>query len=127
MDISLNAAYSPPIFPLELSKRSSILHWPDAFLFSDPLKMTSTIDSPLRFFAESSPSTHLTASITFDLPHPLGPTTPTKFVGKDIFVGSTKLLKPASFMCLSCIAKSYFVMNILNYCYFFNHSFELIL
>ena len=89
--------------------------------------MTSTIDSPLRFFAESSPNTHLTASITLDLPQPLGPTTPTKLVGKDIFVGSTKLLKPASFMCLSCIFKSYFLVNILNYCYFFNHSFKPIL
>ena len=89
--------------------------------------MTSTIDSPLRFLADNSPRTHLTASMTLDLPHPFGPTTPTKFVGKDIFVGSTKLLKPASFMCLSCIVKNYFLIYILNYCSFFNHSFEPIL
>ena len=67
--------------------------------------MTSTIDSPLKFFAESSPNTHLIASITLDLPQPFGPTTPTIFVGKDIFVGSTKLLKPDSFMCFSCILR----------------------
>ena len=80
-----------------------MLHWPDGFLESVPLKITSTIDSPRRFLADNSPSTHLTASITLDLPQPFGPTTPTKLVGKAIFVGSTKLLKPASLMCLSCI------------------------
>ena len=103
IDISLKEAYSPPILPLALSNKSSILHCPEGFLESVPLKITSTIDSPRRFFADSSPSTHLTASITLDLPQPFGPTTPTKFVGNPIFVGSTKLLKPASFMCLSCI------------------------
>ena len=51
--------------------------------------------------------------MTLDLPQPFGPTTPTKFEGKDIFVGSTKLLKPDRF--------------ILNYCSLFNHSFGLIL
>ena len=104
-EISLKAAYSPPTFPLELSNKSSILHCPDGFLCSDPLKITSDIESPLRFFAESSPSTHLTASIILDFPHPFGPTTATIFVGKDILVGSTKLLKPANLMCLSCIKK----------------------
>ena len=89
--------------------------------------MTSTIDSPRRFLAESSPKTHLTASITFDLPQPLGPTTPTQFEGKDIFVGSTKLLKPASFICLSCIIENIFLRDILNYCSLLNHSFALII
>ena len=103
IEISLNDAYSPPIFPIELSNNNSTVHCPEAFLLSEPLKITSTIESPLRFFAESSPKTHLTASITLDLPQPFGPTTPTKFVGKVIFVESTKLLKPESFMCLSCI------------------------
>ena len=89
--------------------------------------MTSTIDSPRRFLADSSPKTHLTASITFDLPQPLGPTTPTKFEGKDIFVGSTKLLKPDSFICLSCIFENIFLKDILNYCSLLDHSFALIL
>jgi hypothetical protein len=40
--------------------------------------------SPLRFFAEPSPKTHLTASIIFDLPHPLGPTTEKISEGKGI-------------------------------------------
>ena len=105
METSLKDAYSPPILALELSKRSSMLHCPEGFLFSEPLKITSAIDSPRRFFAESSPSTQRTASITFDFPHPFGPTTPTILVGNDIFVGSTKLLKPDSFMCFSCILR----------------------
>ena len=104
-----------------------MLHCPDAFLFSEPLKITSTIDSPLRFLADNSPSTHLTASITLDLPQPLGPTTPTIFVGNDIFVGSTKLLKPDSFICFSCISRVKFLGIYYNSCDFFNHSFKSIL
>ena len=59
--------------------------------------------SPLRFFAEPSPKTHLTASMIFDLPHPLGPTTADISEGKGILVGSTKDLKPERLMCLSLI------------------------
>jgi hypothetical protein len=36
------------------------------------------------------------ASMTLDLPHPLGPTTPTSCPGSGMWVGSTKDLKPAS-------------------------------
>ena len=88
--------------------------------------MTSDIESPLRFLAESSPRTHLTASITLDFPQPLGPTTATKFVGKEILVLSTKLLKPASLICLSCIEMKNLLRFILNYCEFTNQSFSLI-
>ena len=52
--------------------------------------------SPRKFLAELSPSTHRTASITFDFPHPFGPTTAVISLGKGIVVGSTKDLKPAS-------------------------------
>src|SRR6478672_1568931 len=41
-----------------------------------PLKMTSSIASPRKLLADCSPSTHLNASTTFDLPQPLGPTSP---------------------------------------------------
>src|SRR5256714_15295938 len=41
---------------------------------SVPLKITSAISPPRRALADCSPSTHLIASDTFDLPHPLGPT-----------------------------------------------------
>jgi hypothetical protein len=33
----------------------------------------------------------------FDLPHPLGPTTPANWLGKSTIVGSTNDLKPAIF------------------------------
>ncbi len=71
---------------------------PTGFLVSEPLKITSDIESDLKFFAEDSPSTHLTASITFDLPQPFGPTTPTRLESRLIIVESTKDLKPDSFM-----------------------------
>src|SRR5215510_11555382 len=54
--------------------------------------------SPRRCRAEDSPSTQRTASMTLDLPHPLGPTTPTSCPGSGMWVGSTKDLKPASLM-----------------------------
>ena len=40
-----------------------------------PAKMTSSIAWPRSCLALCSPSTHSTASLTFDLPEPLGPTT----------------------------------------------------
>ena len=49
---------------------------------AEPLKMTSVIESPRRCFADSSPITQRTASMMFDLPQPLGPTTPVRLLGK---------------------------------------------
>ena len=84
------------------------------FRVEDPLNMTSDIDSPLKYFAEDSPNTHLTASITFDLPQPLGPTIPTRFDGRVSVVGSTNVLKPESLILLSRINNykiSCFILN----------------
>jgi hypothetical protein len=53
------------------------------------------MDSPRKCFAEISPITQRTASMMLDFPHPLGPTTPVKLLGKVTVVGSTKDLKPA--------------------------------
>jgi hypothetical protein len=39
--------------------------------------------------------------MTFDLPQPLGPTTPVNCAGMGMVVGSTKDLKPASLMDVS--------------------------
>src|SRR5690349_20007915 len=64
----------------------------------DPLKITSCIDSPRNSEARDSPSTQRTASMMFDLPQPLGPTTPTSWPGSWKCVGSTNDLKPASLM-----------------------------
>src|SRR5215469_12098369 len=60
--------------------------------------------SPRRCFAESSPMTQRTASMTFDLPQPFGPTTPVRLLGKLTWVGSTKDLKPASLILVSRIS-----------------------
>src|SRR5262249_45625416 len=69
--------------------------WPE------PLNSTSCMVSPRRWRADVSPSTQRTASITFDLPQPLGPTMPTSCPGTGMWVGSTKDLKPARLICLS--------------------------
>src|SRR5262245_23119682 len=103
MEISANAAYSPTRVLSELSKISSILAWATGLRVLEPLKMTSVIDSPRRFFAELSPITQRTASMMFDLPQPLGPTTAAMLLGKLTVVGSTKDLKPASLMHFSRI------------------------
>ncbi len=52
------------------------------------------MDAPRRYLAELSPITQRTASIVFDLPHPFGPTTPTRLLGIETVVGSTKDLNP---------------------------------
>src|SRR5690606_3622724 len=103
IEISPNAAYSPPRLPSLLSNTSSIVAWPTGLRLTEPLKMTSIIDSPRRFLAELSPMTQRTASITLDLPQPLGPTIEHRLLGKLTVVGSTKDLNPASLMHLSRI------------------------
>ena len=72
----------------------------------EPLKMTSAIESPRRCRADSSPITQRTASMTFDLPQPLGPTTPVRLLGNCTVVGSTNDLNPASRILLSRISYS---------------------
>ena len=42
---------------------------------SDPAKMTSSIVLPRKCLADCSPMHQRMASMMFDLPHPLGPTT----------------------------------------------------
>src|SRR5437763_16488173 len=77
---------------------------PTGLRAAEPLNTTSAMLSPRRCLAESSPITHRTASMTFDLPQPLGPTTPVRLLGRVIWVGSTKDLKPASWILVSRIA-----------------------
>src|SRR5690554_1512734 len=72
-----------------------MLAWATGWRLLEPLKMTSVMASPRRFFAELSPSTQRTASIMLDLPQPFGPTTAVMLLGKLTVVGSTKDLKPA--------------------------------
>jgi hypothetical protein len=101
IDISAYFAYWPSSVVSELSNSNSTDAAPTGFLELEPLKMTSVIESPRNRLAELSPITQRTASITFDLPQPLGPTTPTRLLGKVIVVGSTKDLKPASLILLN--------------------------
>ena len=48
------------------------------FLLDEPLNITASIASARISLAEDSPNTQRTDSITFDLPQPFGPTTPTR-------------------------------------------------
>ena len=63
--------------------------------------MTSSIVPPLSSFAEDEPRTHFTDSVTFDFPHPFGPTILANCASTLIVVGSTNVLKPANLICLS--------------------------
>src|SRR5579885_999435 len=101
-EISANLAYSPPIVPSELSKISSTDACPTGLRAVDPLKITSVSASPRKYFGELSPMTQVTASIIFDFPQPLGPTTATRLLGKLMVVGSTKDLKPDILIFESC-------------------------
>src|SRR5262245_22698343 len=69
---------------------------PDGLRAAEPAKITSIISVPRRLLLERSPSTHLIASTTLDLPQPLGPTIPVTAWSKVNSVGSAKLLKPLS-------------------------------
>ena len=59
-----------------LSNVSTTLAIPSGRRPPEPAKMTSVISLPRKDLLERSPSTHLMASTTLDLPQPLGPTMP---------------------------------------------------
>ena len=80
----------------ELSKLSSTKAFPTPCLADEPEKITSSIESPLKFLADDSPITQRIASIILDLPHPLGPIIPVRLLGKCSVVGSTNVLNPAN-------------------------------
>lgn len=70
-----------------------------------PAKMTSSILPPRRSFAPWVPMTQRSASRTFDLPEPFGPTTQVMPGSKRNVVAEAKDLKPLSvrlFRCTSC-------------------------
>src|SRR5690554_573606 len=115
-EISLNLTNSPGAVPSPLSNTSSIDAWPTGLRALEPLKMTSVMDSPRRYLAELSPITQRTASMMFDLPQPLGPTTAVMLDGNGTVVGSTNDLKPASLMDLSLISGVLLRENAQNLC-----------
>src|SRR5690606_4933675 len=71
-----------------------------------PAKITSSIPPERIDFAEVSPMTRRIASSRFDLPQPLGPTTPVSPGSMRSSAGSTKLLKPASLSLRISIAEA---------------------
>jgi len=63
-----------------------------------PLKMTSSMAAPRMAFAEFAPITQRMASNRLDFPQPFGPTIPVRPGSMRNSVGSTKDLKPVSFI-----------------------------
>jgi len=95
-EISAYWDHWPAARPSVLSKISSTLARASGLRFTDPLKITSIIESPRNAEARVSPRTQRTASITFDFPQPFGPTIPTSCPGTLMDVGSTNDLNPES-------------------------------
>src|SRR3954471_16810591 len=62
---------------------------------AEPEKMTSSMPDARMFLYELSPITQRSASTRFDLPQPLGPTTPVSPRSMTNSEGSTKDLKPS--------------------------------
>ena len=98
------SVYSMGSAPSELSMVSVTSARPSGFLSLAPAKMTSCILPPRRVFALPSPMTQASASTTFDLPEPFGPTT-AQMPGSNLrVVADAKDLKPLRVSALRCIA-----------------------
>src|SRR6187402_1225131 len=80
--------------PSELSMVSSTWARPRGPRVDVPAKMTSSILPPRSVLAPCSPITQASASTTFDLPEPLGPTTHVTPCSKANVVGVAKDLNP---------------------------------
>ncbi len=80
--------------PSELSMVSVTSARPSGGRPAVPAKMTSCILPPRRALAPCSPITQVSASTTFDLPDPLGPTTQVMPGSKRRVVDEAKDLKP---------------------------------
>ena len=62
------------------------------------VRITIDTNEVTRTLARLSPKTQRTASMMLDLPHPLGPTTPTSCPGNKKLVASANDLKPDNLM-----------------------------
>ncbi len=80
--------------PLVLSIVSDTSARPSAGRFAVPAKMTSSILAPRSARAPWAPSTHATASTTFDFPEPFGPMTTVTPGSRSIVVLSANDLNP---------------------------------
>src|SRR5687768_5259965 len=88
--------------PSELSMVRVTSARPSGWRWPAPAKMTSSILPPRSDFAPCSPITQLSASSTFDLPDPFGPTTQVIPGSKRSVVAEAKDLKPFSVRLLRC-------------------------
>ena len=93
MTTSWNGTGSPPSSFEKWSETSAIF---TALRAEEPWKITSSIFAPRNMRARCSPSTQRTASETFDLPQPFGPTTAVTPVLKSISVSSANDLNPCN-------------------------------
>src|SRR5688572_26574953 len=82
--------------PAELSRKSETSVRLTGRRVAAPWKITSSILPPRRRRADCSPSTQRTASETFDLPQPLGPTMAVTPSSNDRVTVSANDLKPDS-------------------------------
>src|SRR3954454_6751786 len=103
IEISENSLVRPPS-PLSITPSTSAdgrdgSPWP-------PAKITSCIDCPRTASGDCSPSAHSTASVTFDLPEPLGPTITDTPDVKSRRVRSGNDLKPFRVTDLRCTGVS---------------------
>src|SRR6185437_4896215 len=71
-----------------------------------PPKITSCIDWPRTARGDCSPIAHRSASVTFDLPEPFGPTTTLTPGPKSSLVRSGKDLKPFRVSAFRCMGRS---------------------
>src|SRR5699024_7236793 len=92
----VTSAYSIGRAPSVLSMVSTTSARPSGGRPDVPAKMTSSILPPRRDFAPCSPITHDSASTTFDLPEPFGPTTHVIPGSSCRFVDEAKDLNPRS-------------------------------
>src|SRR3954451_19503322 len=88
--------------PSELSIVSETSARPSGGRPEVPAKITSSILPPRRLLAPCSPITQLSASTTFDLPEPLGPTTQVMPGSRRSVVADAKDLNPRMVRVLRC-------------------------
>src|SRR5690606_8196215 len=100
--------------PSELSMVSVTSARPNGARPEVPAKMTSSILPPRRSLAPWVPMTHRSASSTFDLPDPLGPTTQVMPGSKRRLVADAKDLKPLSVKLFKCSQIGPFPTRILS-------------
>src|ERR687888_919731 len=91
--------------PSELSMVRTTSARPSGGRPAVPAKMTSSILPPRSDLAPCSPITQLSASSTFDLPDPLGPTTQVIPGSKRNVVAEAKDLKPFSVRLFRCTVR----------------------